>query len=164
MGYKPNVSSDSGDLDPSSAPIEELGCSPFGSIGNLSRTDLREAAYELFFLSGRSSPGSGSRGSLNYYPASPSAGSGEGSSPRWPSSPGMTVAKSRIKKALGLTARRSSPFTTGMARGSDMNSPGKVKRPMTSAEIMRQQMRVTEQSEHRLRKTLTRTLVGQVDS
>ncbi|XP_042443459.1 protein unc-13 homolog [Zingiber officinale] len=165
MGYKPNVSSDSdsGDLDLSPAPVEEFGCSLFGSIriSSLSRADLREAAYELFFLSCRSSSGSGSRGSLNYYPASPSAGSGEGSSPRWPSSPGMTVAKSRIKKALGLTARRSSPLTTGMARGIDMSSPGKVKRPMTSAEIMRQQMRVTEQNEQRLRKTLTRTLVGQ---
>lgn len=36
------------------------------------------------------------------------------------------------------------------------------RRPMTSAEIMRQQMRVTEQSDNRLRKTLMRTLVGQV--
>lgn len=33
---------------------------------------------------------------------------------------------------------------------------------MTSAEIMRQQMRVTEQSDNRLRKTLMRTLVGQM--
>ncbi|KAB2014752.1 hypothetical protein ES319_D09G249000v1 [Gossypium barbadense] len=35
------------------------------------------------------------------------------------------------------------------------------RRPLTSAELMRQQMRVTEQSDHRLRKTLTRTLAGQ---
>ncbi|XP_074572863.1 protein unc-13 homolog [Curcuma longa] len=163
MGYNPFVSSDSdpGDLNPSPAPAEELECSSFGSIGNLSRADLREAAYEIFFLSCRSSPGSGGRGSLNYYPASPSARSGDGSSPRWALSPGMTVAKSQIKRALGLTARRSSPLTTGMARGGGMNSPGKVKRPMTSAEIMQQQMRVSEQSEHRLRRTLTRTLVGQ---
>ena len=33
---------------------------------------------------------------------------------------------------------------------------------MISAEIMRQQMRVMEQSDARLRKVLTRTLVGQV--
>ncbi|KAK4781836.1 hypothetical protein SAY86_015938 [Trapa natans] len=37
----------------------------------------------------------------------------------------------------------------------------RTRRPLTSAEIMRQQMRVTEQSDNRLRKTLTRTLVGQ---
>lgn len=36
------------------------------------------------------------------------------------------------------------------------------RRPLTSAEIMRQQMKVTEQSDNRLRKTLMRTLVGQV--
>lgn len=38
----------------------------------------------------------------------------------------------------------------------------RARRPLTSAEIMRQQMRVTEQSDNRLRKTLMRTLVGQV--
>lgn len=37
-----------------------------------------------------------------------------------------------------------------------------TRRPLTSAEIMRLQMRVTEQSDNRLRKTLMRTLVGQV--
>ncbi|GMI95899.1 CELLULOSE-RELATED DUF810 [Hibiscus trionum] len=36
------------------------------------------------------------------------------------------------------------------------------RRPLTSAEIMRLQMKVTEQSDNRLRKTLTRTLIGQV--
>ncbi|KAF2285532.1 hypothetical protein GH714_005341 [Hevea brasiliensis] len=36
------------------------------------------------------------------------------------------------------------------------------RRPLTSAEIMRLQMRVTEQSDNRLRKTLMRTLVGQM--
>lgn len=45
---------------------------------------------------------------------------------------------------------------------STVPGPGRTRRPMTSAEIMRQQMRVTEQSDNRLRKTLMRTLVGQV--
>ncbi|CAD5176212.1 unnamed protein product [Musa acuminata subsp. malaccensis] len=141
-------------------PSLELEC-PFGRIDPLTRTDLREAVYELFFMTCRSSPGfGGSRGSLNYYPSSPaSTGAGGEGSPKWGSS-GMTVARSRIKKALGLNARRSSPMTTGMSSGS--NSPGKARRPMTSAEIMRLQMRVTEQSDRRLRKTLMRTLVGQV--
>ncbi|GMJ09934.1 CELLULOSE-RELATED DUF810 [Hibiscus trionum] len=40
--------------------------------------------------------------------------------------------------------------------------PSRSKRPLTSAEIMRQQMRVTEQCDNRLRKTLMRTLVGQM--
>lgn len=33
---------------------------------------------------------------------------------------------------------------------------------MTSAELMRHQMKVTEQSDNRLRKTLMKTLIGQV--
>ncbi|XP_074294164.1 protein unc-13 homolog [Silene latifolia] len=37
-----------------------------------------------------------------------------------------------------------------------------ARRPLTSAEIMRVQMRVTEPSDNRLRKTLMRTLVGQM--
>ncbi|KAK9182972.1 hypothetical protein WN944_026120 [Citrus x changshan-huyou] len=40
--------------------------------------------------------------------------------------------------------------------------PSRPRRPLTSAEIMRQQMKVTEQSDNRLRKTLMRTLVGQM--
>ncbi|KAJ0034267.1 hypothetical protein Pint_25132 [Pistacia integerrima] len=40
--------------------------------------------------------------------------------------------------------------------------PARPRRPLTSAEIMRQQMKVTEQSDNRLRKTLMRTLVGQM--
>ncbi|GMJ05466.1 CELLULOSE-RELATED DUF810 [Hibiscus trionum] len=38
----------------------------------------------------------------------------------------------------------------------------KPRRPLTSAEIMRQQMKVTEQCDNRLRTTLMRTLVGQM--
>lgn len=50
-----------------------------------------------------------------------------------------------------------SPFST--LQTVPMSRP---RRPLTSAEIMRLQMRVTEQSDNRLRKTLMRTLVGQV--
>nr|TKV98303.1 hypothetical protein SEVIR_9G551200v2 [Setaria viridis]TKV98304.1 hypothetical protein SEVIR_9G551200v2 [Setaria viridis]TKV98305.1 hypothetical protein SEVIR_9G551200v2 [Setaria viridis] len=105
----------------------------------------------------------------------------------------MNVVSSRVKRALGLKARRASQPTTvrssmsassapgspgrmramrDQAPGSPgrmrsmrdhaPGSPGKARRPMTSAEIMRQQMRVTDQSDARLRKTLMRTLVGQV--
>uniref|UniRef100_A0A0E0K8K2 MHD1 domain-containing protein n=1 Tax=Oryza punctata TaxID=4537 RepID=A0A0E0K8K2_ORYPU len=151
---------------------------PFGHVHGLTRADLREAAYEVFFMSCRAAGG----GRLNYFPAgesgadvSPTIGAG----PR--GGTGMNVVNSRVKRALGLKARRSSQPTTGRssmnassAPGSPgramraMNplstpvSPGKGRRPMTSAEIMRQQMRVTEQSDARLRKTLMRTLVGQV--
>ncbi|CAN4091857.1 unnamed protein product [Withania somnifera] len=77
-----------------------------------------------------------------------------------------------------FTACRSSPGMSG-GGGSRVNGPSspagvaspktpgstvhqaKIKRPLTSAEIMRLQMRVSEQSDNRLRKTLMRTLVGQ---
>ncbi|RZS25090.1 hypothetical protein BHM03_00058242 [Ensete ventricosum] len=170
MGRHPSLSSISrSDTDPYPDCHAELDC-PFGRLDILGRSDLRETAYELFFMSCRSSPGfgGGSRSPLNYLPSSSSpwaaaafdgvSGCGGEGSPKW--GPGMSVPNSRIKKALGLKARRSSPMRTGMTRG--LNSPGKLKRPMTSAEIMRLQMRVTEHSDHRLRKTLMRTLVGQV--
>ncbi|CAL9076324.1 protein unc-13 homolog [Musa acuminata AAA Group] len=171
MGRHPSLSSISrSDTDPDPDCHAELDC-PFGRLDTLGRSDLRETAYEIFFMSCRSSPGfgGGSRSPLNYLPSSSSSpwsaaafdggsGSGGEGSPKW--GPGMSVPNSRIKKVLGLKARRSSPMRTGMTRG--LNSPGKLKRPMTSAEIMRLQMRVTEHSDHRLRKTLMRTLVGQM--
>ncbi|CAA0164374.1 unnamed protein product [Arabidopsis thaliana] len=103
----------------------------------------------------------------------------------------LTTPTSRVKRALGLKmlkrspSRRmstvgtvvgavsapSSPGNNGsIGSGSGHFSPGagfftvppaRPRRPLTSAEIMRQQMKVTEQSDTRLRKTLMRTLVGQ---
>lgn len=106
----------------------------------------------------------------------------------------VTTPTSRVKRALGLKmlkrspSRRistvgtvvgvvsapSSPGNNGsIGGGSGHISPGagfltvppfRPRRPLTSAEIMRQQMKVTEHSDTRLRKTLMRTLVGQVSS
>ncbi|PKA58716.1 hypothetical protein AXF42_Ash000809 [Apostasia shenzhenica] len=147
---------------------------PFGCIDAVGRDELRETAYELFFTCCRSSPGFGGRSPLSFYPSphhqpqQPEAGGkdvGGGTN--------MMVVTSKIKRALGLRTRRGSPPMRAMsaqsptaaqaAPGSGGASPGgKLKqRPMTSAEIMRQQMGVTEQSDNRLRKTLMRTLVGQ---
>ncbi|XVE81900.1 hypothetical protein DITRI_Ditri15bG0103200 [Diplodiscus trichospermus] len=50
----------------------------------------------------------------------------------------------------------------GAGMGHSMLPSSRPRRPLTSAEIMRQQMKVTEQSDNRLRKTLMRTLVGQM--
>ncbi|KAJ6903693.1 hypothetical protein NC651_021007 [Populus alba x Populus x berolinensis] len=95
---------------------------------------------------------------------------------------------SRVKRALGLKMLKKSPTRRMSAVGSSGagtapvsssgppqhggTSPalgfatvpvtGRPRRPLTSAEIMRAQMRVTEHSDNRLRKTLMRTLVGQV--
>ncbi|KAJ4874017.1 hypothetical protein Rs2_44204 [Raphanus sativus] len=100
----------------------------------------------------------------------------------------VTTPTSRVKRALGLKMLKRSPsrrMTPAAGAVSAPSSPGngssiggssahispgagfstvplsRPRRPLTSAEIMRQQMRVTEQGDTRLRKTLTRTLVGQ---
>jgi hypothetical protein len=165
-----------------STPAETVEC-PFGTIDGLGHVELREAAYEVFFMSCRAD-GSRGGGGMSYFPAG-GEGGGDGS-PTIGAGPrggtGMNVVSSRVKRALGLRARRSSQPTTVRSRSLNPSSapgspgrmramrdqqaapgsPGKPRRPMTSAEIMRQQMRVTEQSDARQRKTLMRTLVGQV--
>lgn len=172
---------------PDSSSPSQAFSSPFGKIDGLDKDDYREAAYEIFFTSCRSSPGFGGRSAITYYnPSSLSGEGGEGGGGSAPSSPvkahgvGMAVT-SRVKRSLGLkmvTNRRSPSSRRTSSCGANPLSPsgssprmgftvpqagmGRVRRPMTSAEIMRQQMRVTEQSDNRLRKTLMRTLVGQV--
>ncbi|GAB4850858.1 hypothetical protein Ancab_030159 [Ancistrocladus abbreviatus] len=185
--------------------LDHVGLSwPFGKIDGLDHDDIREAAYEIFFTSCRSSPGFGGRHALAFYSSHDNAegiasgsGSGSGSGPGSPGSPGSSgrgngvgmVANSKIKRALGLkTLKRmpsrkasfnggsgsmpSSPSAINGSGGASGLNPGLsftvparsmgTRRPLTSAEIMRMQMRVTEPSDNRLRKTLMRTLVGQM--
>uniref|UniRef100_A0ACD5TJP0 Uncharacterized protein n=1 Tax=Avena sativa TaxID=4498 RepID=A0ACD5TJP0_AVESA len=102
-----------------------------------------------------SSSGSRGSGSSEGEASSPVAGAG--------SRGGSGVMSSRVKKALGLKPRRSAPaMVRTLSQTSGPASPGRARRPMTSAEIMRQQMRVTEHSDARLRRTLMRAVVGQV--
>ncbi|XP_022685428.1 uncharacterized protein LOC101776195 [Setaria italica] len=150
--------SDITELDFASA---DLDC-PFGSVDALGPVELRETAYEIFFMSCRSSgaaPSSRGGGAAEGEVSSPMAGGGARG--------GGAGGGSRVKKALGLRPRRLSPGAQPMmartlSQTSGPGSPGRARRPMTSAEIMRQQMRVTEQSDARLRRTLMRTVVGQV--
>ncbi|XP_065872016.1 protein unc-13 homolog [Euphorbia lathyris] len=125
-------------------------------------------------------------------PLSPNSGSGSGpGSPGGRVGSGAVVVMtptSRIKRALGLKMIKRSPSRRMSSGGGGGNggssapgspnaaagsySPGlgsfhtvpasRPRRPLTSAEIMRLQMKVTEQSDNRLRKTLMRTLVGQM--
>ncbi|KAI9094756.1 hypothetical protein K1719_026562 [Acacia pycnantha] len=145
---------------------------PFEKIEGLDHNDTREAAYEIFFTACRSSPGFGGKTSLTFY------SSHENSEGR--SSQAVAAQTSKVKRALGLKllkvpSRRTlssamsgglpspvSPLSTGGFPVSCMPPPARPRRPMTLAEIMGQQMRVTEQSDSRLRKTLMRTLVGQM--
>ncbi|KAI3894500.1 hypothetical protein MKW92_033083 [Papaver armeniacum] len=159
---------------------------PFGKVEGVDKDDLRETAYEVFFTSCRSSPGFGGRNALSYYPSGHDNSNGDGGSfggggnGRNNNGSGL-VATSRLKRTLGLkSVKRMSPRRTNSNpssprsprspnNGNNNNNhptfstlPVRFKRPMTSAEIMRQQMRVSEQGDNRLRKTLMRTLVGQM--
>ncbi|CAH9091860.1 unnamed protein product [Cuscuta epithymum] len=142
---------------------------PFGRVEGLDNDDFREAAYEIFFTACRGSSPAFGRGASQpealdgTVPGSPAKAQGVGV--------GMAVT-SRVKTALGLKmmkrlpSRRASSGGPIAAPSSPSGSPGlqaRGKRPMTSAEIMRRQMRVTEHSDNRLRKTLLRTLVGQMN-
>lgn len=161
--------------------------SPFSEIEGLDRDELREAAYEVFFTACRSSPGFGGRSALTYYNSSSiDTADPYGACPGSPgkhNGVGMAVT-SRVKRALGLKMMKKTPSTrrtnscgaVPMPTSPNSMAPGPSSprfgftvpnasrscRPLTSAEIMRQQMKVTEQSDNRLRKTLMRTLVGQV--
>lgn len=156
---------------------------PFNKLDGIDRDDVRATAYEIFFTACRSSPGFGGRNALAFYSSSnhDNGGNGDGALGLKPSV--VMTPTSRIKRALGLKMLKRSPsrrMSTGGNSGSNPSSPSshsssgsspalsltlpssRPRRPMTSAEIMRQQMRVTEPSDNRLRKTLMRTLVGQV--
>ncbi|KAE8660080.1 hypothetical protein F3Y22_tig00116958pilonHSYRG00038 [Hibiscus syriacus] len=90
------------------------------------------------------------RGSMNSMDFSNGGGGGSGGSKQ--SSPATHHGRSASI----------SGFSPGGGTGFSTLQSSKTRRPLTSAEIMKQQMRVTEQSDSRLRKTLTRTLVGQM--
>lgn len=161
---------------PHDQPIPELAVndetnnlvSPISKLEGLSQDDIRETAYEIFFTACRSSPGFGGRQAHSFH---------FNNNHENESKPTNVVMSptSKVKKALGLKMLKRSPSRRMVSGGSGGSSspvgggspfhhsmPYRPRRPMTSAEIMRQQMRVTEHNDNRLRKTLMRTLVGQV--
>ncbi|KAE9612105.1 hypothetical protein Lal_00022264 [Lupinus albus] len=152
---------------------------PFEKIVSFEDYEVRETAYEIFFTSCRSSPGFGGRHALTFHLNHESnGGNGDGGKLNQV----VTKPTSRVKKALGLKLLKRSPskrmlsgiLSSGVASTpssplagagnpfSHTLPPFRPRRPMTAAEIMRQQMRVTEHNDNKLRKTLMRTLVGQM--
>ena len=117
----------------------------------LTHDELRESAYEIFFCACRSTPaGAAAR------PSAAGRGSSRGgaAAATTTSPPAATggaknmAVTSRLKRALGLRATNTRPTV------------GAGGRPLTSAEIMRRQMGVSEHTDGRVRKTLVRSLVG----
>ncbi|KAK8952001.1 hypothetical protein KSP39_PZI004273 [Platanthera zijinensis] len=163
---------------------------PFGArLDTLRHSEIRETAYEIFFMCCRFSPGFGSNKGVIAYVGS-TGDVVEAPSSSTPTRPavacrggtGMMTVTSRVKTTLGLRAGRPPPMRTmnysmgltALAGESPYafmpNSPGRItlpsfpnkaKRPMTSAEIMRRQMRITIQSDNMLKKILQRSFLGQ---
>ncbi|KAK2400153.1 protein unc-13 protein [Trifolium repens] len=144
--------------------------SPFDKLERFSEDDIRETAYEIFFTACRSSPGFGGRNAHSFHININNQNESKSSNV-------VMSPTSRVKKALGLKMLKRSPsrrMTSGGSSGGPSSpvsggtpfhhsmSMYRPRRPMTSAEIMRQQMKVTEHNDNRLRKTIMRTLVGQV--
>ncbi|KAJ0090433.1 hypothetical protein Patl1_13314 [Pistacia atlantica] len=126
--------------------------SPFAQAApSLSDSDLRETAYEIIVAACRSS---GLR-PLTYIPQSERT-------ERQPT-PALTpslqrsltsTAASKVKKALGMKSAKK--------RGADSVNQGRVKRAVTTGELVRVQMRVTEQTDSRIRRALLRIASGQL--
>ncbi|KAK7380541.1 hypothetical protein VNO78_33054 [Psophocarpus tetragonolobus] len=131
---------------------------PFGKLAGLDHDEIRETAYEIFFTACRSSPGFGGRSPITFYSKHDGSDGGR--------SPAPVSQTSRVKRALGLRMLRSSLsqriMVSSLATEQSPRSRAMPRRAMTMAEVMRVQMGVSEQSDSRLRKTLVRTLVGQL--
>ncbi|CAM0874845.1 unnamed protein product [Alopecurus aequalis] len=112
---------------------------PFGCLSSLSRDEVRCSAYEIFFAACRSTSAGG-----RHAVAGENHEGGQGT--KTLAGGKNMVVTSHLKRSLGLRARK----TRSMVGA----------RPMTSAEIMRRQMGVSEETDGRVRKTLARCLVG----
>jgi hypothetical protein len=135
-------------------PVEDLP-TPFGDLGtNLSDSELRETAYEILVSACRST---GTR-PLTYIPQSEKADRAPAIAPSASLQRSLSSSASRVKKALGLKTT-SSKRRSG---GGESVSQGRVKKAVTVGELMRVQMRVSEQTDSRIRRALLRVAAGQV--
>ncbi|KAH1150436.1 hypothetical protein GYH30_044443 [Glycine max] len=126
-------------------PIEDLPGAPFGdAASNFAESELRETAYEILVGACRSS---------GPKPLTFISQSERGDRDRAAPAPSLhrsltSTAASKVKKALGLK-------TTSSSRGSS-------KRAATTGELVRVQMRISEQSDTRIRRALLRIAAGQL--
>ncbi|KAL5771159.1 hypothetical protein ACOSP7_015313 [Xanthoceras sorbifolium] len=136
--------------------IQDL-TSPFSEpLLNLSDSDLRETAYEILVGACRSS---GAR-PLTYIPKSERADRAPAPAGGAPSLQRSLTANaaSKVKKALGMKSVKK----RGGGGGGDSASQGRVKRAVTVGELVRTQMRVSEQTDSRIRRALLRVAAGQL--
>ncbi|RDX61180.1 hypothetical protein CR513_60613, partial [Mucuna pruriens] len=130
--------------------------SPLGQLAaSLSDFDLVLTAYEIFIAACRTSSGKPLSSAPNHSSNSPSQNS--------PNSPALqrsitSTAASKVKKAFGLK----SPGSGSRKSPGSGSGQGKPKRPLTIGELMRNQMRVSEAMDSRVRRALLRISAGQV--
>lgn len=140
--------------------MEESLPSPFGDPApNLSDSELRETAYEILVAACRTT---GSR-PLTFIPQSPKSDRSNGVS--LSPSPSLhrsltSTAASRVKKALGMKKR--SGGGGDVREGESSGQPDRVKKSVTVGELVRVQMRISEQIDSRIRRALLRIASGQV--
>ncbi|KAM0973627.1 hypothetical protein TB2_016538 [Malus domestica] len=137
--------------------------SPLGQLSTqLSDSDLRLTAYEIFVAACRTSTGK----ALTFTPSSADSPTQHANSPN--DSPALqrsltSTAASKMKKALGLkspgSGSKKSPGSAGSGAGS---GPGKPRRAMTVGELMRIQMGISEATDSRVRRALLRISASQV--
>ncbi|KAL4325057.1 hypothetical protein GQ457_11G016870 [Hibiscus cannabinus] len=133
--------------------------SPFGQLASqLTDSDLRLTAYDVFLAVCRTSSSKPLSTSASFNSDSPSLNS---PSENHNHSPALqrsltSAAASKMKKALGLKSPGSSSGSKKSPGSGPGSGHGKSKRPMTVGELMRIQMRVSETIDSRVRRSLLR--------
>ncbi|XP_050218095.1 protein unc-13 homolog [Mercurialis annua] len=146
-------------------PVQDDVHSPFSDAApNLSTSELRESAYEILIAACRSS----SSRALTYIPQSEKNGGGGGSGGASLShAPSLqrsltSTAASKVKKALGMRSESLMKRRSGGGGGDEVVSNGRERKLVTVGELVRVQMRVSEQTDSRIRRALLRIAAGQL--
>ncbi|XP_039028152.1 protein unc-13 homolog [Hibiscus syriacus] len=133
--------------------------SPFGQLASqLTDSDLRLTAYDVFLAVCRTSSSKPLSTSTSFSSDSPSLNS---PSENYNHSPALqrsltSAAASKMKKALGLKSPGSSSGSKKSPGPGPGSGQGKSMRPMTVGELMRIQMRIPETIDSRVRRSLLR--------
>lgn len=140
--------------------------SPLGQLSTiLSDEYLTLTAYEIFVAACRTSSGKPLSSSIAN--SSSNNNNSHSDSPSHNSPLGIqrsltSTAASKVKKAFGLKSPGSGSKKSPGSGSASGSGQGKLKRPLTVGELMRNQMRVSEAMDSRVRRALLRISAGQV--
>ncbi|KAF1886990.1 hypothetical protein Lal_00046228 [Lupinus albus] len=137
--------------------------SPFGDPGSIfSDSELRETAYEVLMCACRGSGpkpltfvSQSERGDPDRAPAAATASLNRSLT---------SAAKSKVKKALGLKSESESELEPESSNTSEEDGNSSGRRAVTTGELMRVQLRISEQIDSRIRRALLRIGAGQTVS